>query len=274
MTSAATSPQLDLRTVGQAAVVTFSNPSQANALSNQTLGESLPRLLAALGSDPGVRAVVLTGAGAAFCAGTELDADGFAHTRPEQTIALLRSAHRSVESIRALGKPCLAAVNGAAIGAGLGLALACDVRIASPAGRFGAPYVRMGLTPDMGTTFLLREVAGLANALDLVMTGRIISAATAREMGMVSRLADDPLAEALALAGQMTGNPPAALASARAMVLESARRGLEWSLSCGEPQEFAAAFHHQDFHGHFARYRAELAARAAAREERGATDAG
>jgi enoyl-CoA hydratase/carnithine racemase len=256
------SPQLELHQVDRVAVVTFSNPSRANSLSNQTLGESLPRLLTALGGDPGVRAIVITGAGGAFCAGSELDADGFSDTRPAQTIALLRQAHRSIGIIRAMRKPCLAAVNGAAIGAGLGLALACDIRIASPSSRFGTPYVRMGLTPDMGTSFLLREVVGVANALELVMTGRAVTADAASAMGMVSRVVDDPLAETLTLASEIASNPPGAVLGARALVLESARRGLEWSLSCGEPQAFAAAFHHDEFQEQFATYRAGLTSRA------------
>jgi enoyl-CoA hydratase/carnithine racemase len=252
------SPQLELTEADHVAVVTFNNPGRANSLSNQTLGESLPRLLTALGGDAEVRAVVLTGAGGAFCAGSELDADGFSGTSPAQTIALLRRAHRSVDIIRAMRKPCLAAVNGAAIGAGLGLALACDVRIASPSSRFGTPYVRMGLTPDMGTSFLLREIAGLANALELVMTGRVIRADAARAMGLVSRIVDDPLTDALTVAGEIARHPAAAVLGARALVLESARRGLEWSLSCGEPQAFAAAFHDEEFQDQFATYRAGL----------------
>jgi enoyl-CoA hydratase/carnithine racemase len=255
------SPQLEMHEVDRVAVVTFNNPGRANALSNQTLGESLPRLLTALGGDPDVRAVVITGAGGAFCAGSELDADGFSDTRPAQTIALLRRAHRTIGIIRAMRKPCLAAVNGAAIGAGLGLALACDIRIASPSSRFGTPYVRMGLTPDMGTSFLLREVVGLANALELVMTGRAVDAGAARAMGMVSRIVDDPLTEALTLAGEIARHPPAAVLAARALVLESARRGLEWSLTCGEPQAFAATFHDEEFSAQFASYRAGLSSR-------------
>ena len=255
--------QLDLRTDGGIAVVTLTNPGRANALSNQTFGESLPRLLTDLGNDPEVRAVVLTGAGTAFCAGTELDADGFSETRHEHTIALLRRAHRNVGILRAMPKPSIAAVNGPAIGAGLGLALACDIRIASPAGRFGSPYVRMGLTPDMGTSFLLREVVGLSHALELTLTGRIIDAEAACALGLVSRLSDDPLAEAMNLATEIARNPAATVSSARAMVIESARRGLAWSLLCAEPQEFAGAFHHDEFADHFAAYLASLAARAA-----------
>jgi enoyl-CoA hydratase/carnithine racemase len=255
------SPQLELHAVDGVAVVTLSNPSRANSLSNQTLGEHLPRLLTTLGGDPDVLAIVITGAGDVFCAGSELDADGFSDTRPAQTIALLRRAHRSIAIIRALRKPCLAAVNGAAIGAGLGLALACDIRIASPSGRFGTPYVRMGLTPDMGTSFLLREVVGVAHALELVMTGRAITADAALAMGMVSRIADDPLTEALTLATEIARHPPAAVLAARALVLESARRGLEWSLSCGEPQAFAATFHDEEFAEQFASYRAGFSSR-------------
>lgn len=119
MTGSGVYPQLELREVDRVAVVTFNNPSRANSLSNQTLGESLPRLLTALGGNADVRAVVITGAGRAFCAGSELDADGFSDTSPAQTICLLRRAHRSVDIIRAMHKPCIAAVNGAAIGAGL-----------------------------------------------------------------------------------------------------------------------------------------------------------
>lgn len=255
------SPQLELHALDGVAVVTLNNPGRANSLSNQTLGEHLPGLLTTLGGDPDVRAIVLTGAGGAFCAGSELDADGFSDTRPAQTIALLRRAHRSIAIIRALRKPCLAAVNGAAIGAGLGLALACDIRIASPSGRFGTPYVRMGLTPDMGTSFLLRELVGVAHALELVMTGRAITADAALAMGMVSRIADDPLSEALTLATEIARHPPAAVLAARALVLESAHRGLEWSLSCGEPQAFAATFHSEGFAEQFASYRAGLSSR-------------
>jgi enoyl-CoA hydratase/carnithine racemase len=243
--------QLDLEVVDGVGVVTLVNPKRHNALSNQTFRFDLPDLLGQLDQRDDVRVIVVTGAGGAFCAGTELDADGFGDASYDDTLALLRDAHRSVSLLRDGSTPSIAAVAGVAVGAGFGLAAACDLRIAAPAARFIVPYARMGLTPDMGLSFLLAEQLGQALALDLVLSGRTLGAEEARAAGLISRVDDDPRATAVELARTIAAYPAAAVRGAPAA-------GLTGTLNEAEPRAFADQLHSAEFHKIFAAYLASL----------------
>jgi len=239
------------------AVVTLSNPGRANALSNRTFTEELPALIERAGDE--ARVLIVTGADGAFCAGSELDADGFGDVSRDDTIALLRGAHRVVELIRGIPIPSIAAMDGVAVGAGLGIAASCDLRIASPRTRVSAPYVRMGLTPDMGLSRLLPELVGVGRALELTLTGRMWSAEEGLEAGLLDRVVDDAPAVARELAAAIAAGPAGTVAAIRRMVRSSLDGTLEATLFDVEPAAFADAQHGEEFAERFAAYRASLA---------------
>src|SRR5919197_987547 len=168
--------------------------------------------------DRAVRAVVITGAGRGFCVGQDLAS--FAGRR--DVGALLRETyHPNILALRALDKPVIAAVNGAAAGAGLSLAAACDVRIASEAATFLPAFVNVGLVPDSGGTYFLTRLIGPARAAEWMMSGRKLVAAEARDWGLVSMVvpAGELAERAAADAAAMAAMPTAALAMRRRQVV-------------------------------------------------------
>ena len=185
-----------------------------------------------LRDDRSVRAVVVTGEGPAFCSGGDTS---WIVSEPDATVDALRTRmvafYRAWLSIRSLEVPTIAAVNGAAIGAGLCLALACDIRYAARSARLGAPFVRLGMHPGMAATWLLPEAIGLAAARDLLLTGRTVDADEALRLGLVSRVVDDAsfrdevLAGAAAIAATAPDRQPAHQARARRRRPRDVRRG-------------------------------------------------
>src|SRR3954464_7394391 len=170
------------------AVLTLDNPDLRNAMSDE-MTASWVAAVAELAADTTLRAVVVTGSGSAFCSGGNTS---WIASEPEATVDDLRTRmmpfYRAWLSIRDLEVPTIAAVNGPAIGAGLCLALACDIRYAAAGARLGAPFVRLGMNPGMAATYLLPDVVGEANARELLLTGRTVEAEEARELGLVSRV--------------------------------------------------------------------------------------
>lgn len=170
------------------AVLTLDNPDQRNAMSD-AMTSSWVRAIDALAADPSVRVVVVTGAGSAFCSGGNTS---WIASEPDATVDELRTRmvafYRAWLSIRRLEVPTIAAVNGPAIGAGLCLALACDVRYAAAGARLGAPFVKLGMHAGMAGTYLLPNVVGEAHARDLLLTGRVVDADEALRLGLVSRV--------------------------------------------------------------------------------------
>jgi enoyl-CoA hydratase len=171
------------------------NPAQRNAMSEE-MTRSWARAVDALAADPDVRVVVVTGAGTAFCSGGD---PAWIAGEPEASVDRLRTRmigfYRAWLAIRRLEVPTIAAVNGPAVGAGLCLALACDLRYAAAGATLSAPFVRLGLHPGMAATYLLPEVVGAANARELLLTGRSVGAEEARQLGLVTRVfADDVFA--------------------------------------------------------------------------------
>jgi enoyl-CoA hydratase/carnithine racemase len=193
-------------------LVTLDLPDRRNAMS-AAMTDSWGRLMGRLREDRGVRAVVVTGAGSAFCSGGDVSWIG---AEPDASVDRLRDRmlpfYRTWLAVRDLEVPTIAAVNGPAIGAGLAVALACDLRYAADDARLGAPFTALGMHPGMATTFLLPEVAGLAVAREMLLTGRIVTGAEAAGMGLVNRSfpRERVLDEALAAAGSVAGNAPVA----------------------------------------------------------------
>ncbi len=173
------------------ALLTLDNPDQRNAMS-APMTESWVVAVDELRTDPSVRVGVVTGQGPAFCSGGDTS---WIVSQPDASVDELRTRmiafYRAWLSIRSLEVPTVAAVNGAAIGAGLCLALACDIRYAAASARLGAPFVRLGMHAGMAATWLLPEAVGLAAARDLLLTGRTVDADEALRLGLVSRVLDD-----------------------------------------------------------------------------------
>jgi enoyl-CoA hydratase/carnithine racemase len=174
------------RTDDGVVVLTLDNPSQRNAMSDE-MTASWVAAIDDLAGDPSVRAVVVTGEGTAFCSGGNTS---WIASEPDASVDDLRTRmiafYRAWLSIRRLEVPTIAAVNGHAIGAGLCLALACDLRYAADSAKLGVPFVRLGMHAGMAATFLLPDVVGPAHARDLLLTGRVVDAEEALRLGLVS----------------------------------------------------------------------------------------
>jgi enoyl-CoA hydratase/carnithine racemase len=194
-------------------LVELHNPERRNAMSDR-MTAAWTATMAALRADRDVRAVVVTGAPPAFCSGGDT---GWIGSEPDATVADLRDRmlafYRAWLSVRDLEVPTIAAVNGAAVGAGAALALACDLRYASASARFSVPFATLGMHPGMLTTWLLPEVVGVAAARDLLLTGRRIDADEMLRLGLVSSVSGDDgfLDGVLHLAHQVAAAAPVAL---------------------------------------------------------------
>jgi enoyl-CoA hydratase len=194
------------------ALITLNRPDRLNALS-AALVEDLHAALDAVAGDESVRVVVLTGAGPGFCAGLDLkeppgDGTVVGGLRAQERIAGL------MLKLRALPQPVIAAVNGAAAGGGLALALSSDVRLAAPEARFNVAFVKLGVSgADMGVSHLLPRIVGLGHASELMLTGRLVGAEEAARIGLANRVvaADALLDEAAALAAEIARNTPFAI---------------------------------------------------------------
>jgi enoyl-CoA hydratase len=193
-------------------VLTLNLPDVRNAMTEE-LTAAWKKAIPELGEDRDVRCVVLTGAGTAFCSGGNLawieDGGGY-------TVNTLRDRmlpfYRTWLAVRDLEVPTIAALNGATVGAGLALALACDLRYSTPEAKLSAPFTALGMHPGMATTWLLPEVAGLAISRELLLTGRILTGAEAVGAGLVNRTfpAESLQREVLAIAAQVAGKAPVA----------------------------------------------------------------
>jgi enoyl-CoA hydratase len=212
---------------GAVAIVTLNRPRVLNALNTATIRE-LGHAMAAFGADPDVRAVVLTGAGEkAFVAGADINE--LAVQSPAEGKEHATAGQRVFDAIEALGKPVVAAINGFALGGGCELAMACTLRIAADNARFGQPEINLGLTPGYAGSQRLPRLVGRGRALEMLLTGEMIGAARAYEIGLVNRVvpAADLRAEAVKLAALLAGKAPVALR----YILEAVHHGAEMPLA-------------------------------------------
>ncbi|MES2187394.1 MAG: enoyl-CoA hydratase/isomerase family protein [Pseudomonadota bacterium] len=206
---------------GATAILTLNRPRQRNALDDD-LRAALAEAIAAVRDDASVKAVVLAGAGGHFCAGGDVKAmaaqpDGAGSVfLPRQRMQALQ---RWFDTLVDLEKPVIAAVEGAAFGAGLSLALAADFVLAAPGAVFSAVFARVGLVPDAGAMYLLPRAVGLSRAKELVFTGREVSAQEAADIGLAHAVSQgDVRADALALAARFHAAPTEALGLAKAVM--------------------------------------------------------
>lgn len=193
-------------------VLTLNVPERRNAMTSE-LTEAWAEAVAAVAADPTARCVVVTGAGSAFCAGGDLSwLEQGGELGVDAVRARMLPFYRTWLAVRELEVPTIAAVNGPAVGAGLALALACDLRYAVPTARLSAPFTALGIHPGMATTWLLPEVVGLAAARDLLLTGRSVTGAEAVAMGLVNGTfpAETLVDDVLGVAGMIASRAPVA----------------------------------------------------------------
>jgi len=213
---------------GAVLTITLNRPDVLNALNAATLKELEAALKAARADD--VRAVVITGAGRGFCVGQDLTE--FREEAGDIGTRLRGNYHPNIKAIRALEKPVIAAVNGAAAGAGLSLACACDLRIASDQATFVPAFVNIGLVPDSGGTFFVTRLVGQVRAFDWLCSGRRLTAAEAHAWGIVSEVVS---AEALPdrageLAAQLAALPTRGIGMTKRLLDRAATATLEEQL--------------------------------------------
>jgi len=193
------------------ALATLSRPQRRNAITFEMFDEFVA-LQQEIDADPTVRVLVLTGEGRGFCAGLDLDLAAHLPAMPAaEMLAGQEHWARSITGFARMHTPVIAAVNGAAAGAGMALALAADIRIASSAARFNAAFVRIGLSGgDVGTSYLLPRLVGLGRATEILLTGRFVEAAEALRIGLVTEVTGQEalLDRALATAALIVGNSP------------------------------------------------------------------
>lgn len=221
---------------GAIATITLDRPEARNAYSEAMI-ESLLAILDHAEADPAVRVVILTGAGKAFSAGGDLkrmrDRSGMFAGGPVELrrryIALIQRIPRRLATF---DKPIIAAVNGAAIGAGLDLACMCDVRVAAEGAKLGSTFVKVGLVPGDGGAYLLARVIGFPRALEMILSGRIIRAEEGERIGLVTRVVprDQVLAAAREDAERIAANPPLAVQLAKRAAYRSWEANLETAL--------------------------------------------
>ncbi len=234
-------PLILSRRVGEVVVLTFNDPARRNAMT-EAMGRALTAKVAELARDASLRAVVLTGAGRAFSAGGDLamiEAKGAAgraapggatRARNQQE---MEAFYRLFLSVRELPCPTVAALNGAAIGAGLCVALACDLRLAAEDARLGLNFARLGIHPGMGATWTLPRLVGPARAAELLYTGRILDGQEAARMGLVNEVvpALQLAGRALALAQELAASAPVAVRGAKQALARSAVASLDDQLA-------------------------------------------
>jgi enoyl-CoA hydratase len=212
------------------ATVTINRPQVLNALDAQTLAE-LRHVIVELTHDPSVRVVVLTGAGEkAFVAGADINE--LAALRPIESRDHARQGQHVFDLIENMGKPSIAAINGYALGGGCELAMACTLRVAADSARLGQPEINLGLIPGFGGTQRLPRLVGKGPALDMLLTGRQVSADEALRLGLVQRVvpASRLLDEVRALAAELAAKPAAAVRC----ILDAVNRGVRSPLDVAQ----------------------------------------
>ncbi|MDE2484553.1 MAG: enoyl-CoA hydratase/isomerase family protein [candidate division NC10 bacterium] len=214
---------------GPVATITLNRPDRYNALNRQMIEELLEAVLTCH-EDRAVRAVVLVGAGQAFCAGGDVkELTEHAGTLAMHVKRLLVPLHSVISCICRMSKPVIAGVGGVAAGAGMGLAMACDLAVAAQSARFTMAYTKLGLPPDAGSSYLLPRLVGLRRAMELTFTNRVLAADEAKEWGLVNRVVPDAeLVTAVhALANELAAGPTLALGRAKRLLFTSAQTSLE-----------------------------------------------
>lgn len=238
---------------GAVVTLTLDRPDERNALSTQAQWDEVVACCDRIRADPSVRAVILTGAGSAFSAGGNVkdmrDKRGIAAGTPyEISQGYLGGIQRIPLALHALEVPTIAAVNGAAVGAGCDLACMCDIRIASEKARFAESFVKLGIIPGDGGAWLLQRAVGYQRAAEMSFTGDMIDAQTALAYGLVSRVVapEALMDEARALAARIAANPGPALRMAKRLLRQAQTARLDETLQLSAALQALA--HHTTEH--------------------------
>jgi 2-(1,2-epoxy-1,2-dihydrophenyl)acetyl-CoA isomerase len=234
MSEAASSAPVFLETIQSGvAVLVMNRPERMNAL-NDDLATALFGALQKISQDDSVLVVVLTGAGRAFCAGGDLGVIGKGReaNNVKELEPILRAGMGAVLKIRTMPQPVIAAVNGAAAGAGMNIALAADIRISAEEAVFGQNFAKVGLFPDYGGTYFLPELVGPSKAAELFYTGDMIDAKTALQLGLVNRVvpAAQLEAEVRTFASKIAAGPPMAIRAVKKVLFADQKEALERAL--------------------------------------------
>ena len=216
--------------IGKVLKLTLNRPDKFNSF-NRAMALELQKELDAAAGDKAVRAVLLTGSGKAFCAGQDLS-EAVDPSGPGIERIVQEHYNPIILKIRNIGKPVVCAVNGVAAGAGANIALSCDVVIAASSASFIQAFSKIGLIPDSGGTFFLPRIIGFGMASALMMLGDKVSAASAKEMGMIYKVAEDAglAEESLAIAQTLSDMPTAAIGMTKQLLNQSAFSTLEKQL--------------------------------------------
>lgn len=213
------------------ATITLNRPDAMNATTDELYRE-LQEVIANVSADPGIACVILTGAGRGFCAGADLRA-----RKDDMTPLQRRARHRWILKdilwpLYNLEKPVIAAVNGAAAGAGFNIALACDFIVASESASFVQAFARVGLVPDLGGLYLLGRVIGINKAKELCFTARKVSAAEAKELGIVNYITppEELLSKTRELASTIAKGSPTAIAMTKTLLNKSSNATIDQML--------------------------------------------
>ena len=227
------------------ALVTINRKEKLNAL-NTTVLRELQALVAELSADSSIRAVILTGAGEkAFVAGADISE--LAKLSPQEAIQRARLGQRVMDAIEQSPRPFIAAINGFALGGGLELALACDIRVASTNAKLGLPEVTLGLIPGYGGTQRLPRILPRGKALELILTGEPVDATEAHRIGLVERVVDQPklIDEARKIATAIASRGPVAVSLAKRAVHVGVEASMETGLAF-EAAQFGVVYTSQD----------------------------
>jgi 2-(1,2-epoxy-1,2-dihydrophenyl)acetyl-CoA isomerase len=235
---------------GSIVTLTMNRPDRLNALNNE-LPTALKDALTRIGKDATVNVAILTGAGRAFCAGGDLSVIAASRTKRDanELEPLLRSGMEVILKLRTIPQPVIAAVNGPAAGAGMNLALACDLRVATDEAVFGQNFAKVGLFPDYGGTHLLPQLIGPAKAAELFYTGDMIDAKTALQLGIVNYVlpASQFRAGVESLAAKIATGPQIAIRAVKQTIFGRGRKALAEALE-REVEHQLQCFHSDDCH--------------------------
>jgi enoyl-CoA hydratase/carnithine racemase len=222
----------DVDRQARVATILLNRPARKNAFTIPMIDEWLAALTEAR-DDPGVGAILLRGAGDAFCSGLDLSTvDDHGMTPLQRKEMLSEHVQHIPKLVAALDKPLIAAIRGVAVGAGMDMALMCDMRIASRTARFCESYIRVGLVPGAGGLYYLSRIVGVPKALELFLSGDFVDAAEAHRIGLVNRLVEDEELDAAAesFAAKLASGPPIATRMIKRALYQSARVDLETAL--------------------------------------------
>jgi enoyl-CoA hydratase/carnithine racemase len=223
---------LTYEVVGAVGLIRIDRPAQLGAFTWAMIDNWADALTCAQ-NDDAIGAVVLTGTGRGFCTGVDLEELAAVAEEPiDRKRMLTDRVHKVVRAVEALDKPLICAVNGLAIGAGMDMALMCDIRLAAESAKFSEGYIRIGLIPGAGGTYFLPRMVGTARALELLWTGDFLTGKEAVELGICNHVyPDDELVDrALALASRIAANSPIAVRLMKRSVYQSLTTDLRTTL--------------------------------------------